>query len=80
MKALEFLKASLLVPAVAILVVVTGLPAYASGNLLAVAKPWHYWIAPVLAAVVLMVLLALSVGYFVRVVNPKHGFIRFGRR
>lgn len=49
-------------------------------NLVAVAKPWHYWIAPALAANVVLALLALGVGYFVRVINPKHGFIRFGRR
>ena len=46
----------------------------------AAAKPWHYWIAPVLAASFVLMALALALGYFVKVLNPRHGLIRFGRR
>lgn len=61
------------------ILVATAVPASAA-TMVAATKPWHYWIAPVLAASFVSMILALALGYFVRVLNPRHGLIRFGRR
>ena len=54
--------------------VVAAAPAGAStGAVLAEAKPWHYWIAYVLLLSALgIVLIALPVGYYLRVWRLKH--------
>jgi hypothetical protein len=56
------------------LLVITASPAVAStGATLADAKPWHYWIAYVMVASALgIVLIALPVGYYLRVYRLKH--------
>jgi thiosulfate reductase cytochrome b subunit len=56
------------------LLVVMATPAVAStGGVLAEAKPWHYWIAYVLVASALgIVLIALPIGYYLRVYRLKH--------
>jgi hypothetical protein len=54
-------------------------PASALTPVLAKAKPWHYWAAPVLAASFLGIIFMLAVGYLIRVVGPKYG-IRVGKR
>lgn len=56
------------------LLVVTATPAVAStGATLGEAKPWHYWIAYVMVASALgIVLIALPVGYYLRVYRLKH--------
>lgn len=53
---------------------VAAAPAGAStGSVLAEAKPWHYWIAYVLLMSALgVVLIALPVGYYLRVWRLKH--------
>lgn len=61
------------------ILIATAVPASAA-TMVAAAKPWHYWIAPVLAASFVFMLLALALGYFVRVLNPRHGLVRFPRR
>lgn len=43
------------------------------------AKPWHYWLAPVLVLSVFGLLGFLALGYLVRVVMRKYG-IRLGKR
>jgi hypothetical protein len=44
-----------------------------TGAPLAEAKPWHYWIAYVMVASALgIVLIALPVGYYLRVYRLKH--------
>ena len=50
-----------------------------AGPVLAAAKPWHYWIAPVLVLSLFGMLAALALGYVVRVVMAKYG-IRVGKR
>ncbi len=47
--------------------------------LLATAKPWHYWIAFVLMASFLGMVVMLGLGYLVRVTMAKYG-IRIGKR
>jgi thiosulfate reductase cytochrome b subunit len=56
------------------LLLVSATPAVAStGATLADAKPWHYWIAYVLVFSALgIVLIALPVGYYLRVYRLKH--------
>ena len=56
------------------LLLVTATPAVAStGATLAEAKPWHYWISYVLVVSALgIVLIALPVGYYLRVYRLKH--------
>ena len=53
---------------------VTASPAVAStGATLADAKPWHYWIAYVLVfSALATVLIALPIGYYLRVYRLKH--------
>jgi hypothetical protein len=46
---------------------------------MAAAKPWHYWLAPVLLLSFLGLLGLLALGYVVRVLMAKYG-IRVGRR
>lgn len=45
----------------------------------AAAKPWHYWIAPVLFLSFLGLLFMMLVGYVVRVIMLKYG-VRVGRK
>jgi hypothetical protein len=47
--------------------------------LAAVKRPWHYWLAPVLALSFLGIAFLLVLGYLVRVTMAKYG-IRVGRR
>jgi hypothetical protein len=64
---------------VVMLVLLAG-PASASPSVvLAAAKPWHFWIAPVLALSFVGLLFMMLVGYVVRVVMLKYG-IRVGRK
>lgn len=49
------------------------------GSVLAAAKPWHFWIAPVLALSFVGLAFMMLVGYVVRVVMLKYG-IRVGRK
>ena len=49
------------------------------GSTLAAAKPWHFWIAPVLAVSFVGLMFMLVVGYVVRVVMLKYG-VRVGRK
>jgi hypothetical protein len=46
---------------------------------LAKAKPWHFWLAPVLALSFLGLLFMMMVGYVVRVLMLKYG-VRVGRK
>ncbi len=62
-----------------IMVLVVGAGPASAAPVLAAAKPWHYWIAPLLAASVLGMLFMLLLGYVVRVVMAKYG-IRVGKR
>ena len=41
-------------------------------DLLAAAKPWTYWIAPMLMIGGVLTVLAVLVGYFVRIVAAKY--------
>jgi hypothetical protein len=36
------------------------------------AEVWHYWLAVVIAAATILTVLALVVGYFVKVVAPQY--------
>ena len=64
---------------VVILVLLAG-PAFASpSGVVAAAKPWHYWIAPVLALSFVGLLFMMLLGYVVRVVMLKYG-VRVGRK
>jgi hypothetical protein len=49
------------------------------GSVLAAAKPWHFWIAPVLMLSFLGLLFMMLVGYVVRVVMLKYG-VKVGRK
>jgi hypothetical protein len=35
-------------------------------------KPWHYWIAPILGISFVFILIALLVGYYMKVLRPKY--------
>jgi len=48
-------------------------------SVVAAAKPWHYWIAPVLALSFVGLLFMMLIGYVVRVVMLKYG-VRVGRK
>ena len=39
--------------------------------LLLAARPWHYWIAPFFAIAVVLVVIALLIGYVVKVIYPR---------
>ena len=41
-------------------------------HLLLAAKVWHYWLAIPLIAAVVLVIVALVIGYLVKVVGPKY--------
>jgi peptidoglycan/LPS O-acetylase OafA/YrhL len=45
-------------------------PAFAVGA--GTPKPWHYWIAPILALSFIGIFVALMVGYYVKVFRPKY--------
>ncbi len=53
--------------------------AAAPSGVVAAAKPWHYWIAPVLALSFVGLLFMMLVGYVVRVLMLKYG-VRVGRK
>lgn len=36
------------------------------------AKVWHYWIAPAVVALVVVMVIATIIGYLVKVVSPKY--------
>lgn len=36
------------------------------------AQEWHFWIAPLLTAGAVLLVLALAIGYAVRVVGPRY--------
>ncbi len=64
---------------VVMLVLLAG-PASASPSVVvAAAKPWHYWLAPVLALSFVGLLFMLLLGYVVRVLMLKYG-VRVGRK
>ena len=64
----------------AVMLVLLAGPASASPSVVvAAAKPWHYWIAPVLALSFVGLLFMLLLGYVVRVVMLKYG-VRVGRK
>lgn len=41
-------------------------------SMLLAAQEWHFWIAPLLAAGAVALVLALVVGYLVKVVAPRY--------
>jgi peptidoglycan/LPS O-acetylase OafA/YrhL len=45
-------------------------PAFAVGA--GTPKPWHFWIAPILAISFIGILVALMVGYYLKVFRPKY--------
>ena len=49
------------------------------GSALAAAKPWHFWIAPVLALSFVGLVFMMLVGYVVKVLMLKYG-VRVGRK
>lgn len=51
----------------------------AAAGLAAEAKPWHYWMAPGIAMVVVLATVLMGLGYVFRVVLARYG-IRLGRR
>lgn len=61
------------------LLLATAGPALAAPALIAAQRPWHYWVAPVLALSFLGLAGLLALGYVVRVVMAKYG-VRVGRR
>ena len=54
-------------------------PASATPVVLAKAKPWHFWLAPVLFLSFVGMLFMMLVGYVVKVVMLKYG-VRVGRK
>ena len=61
------------------LVLLAGSASAAPAGLLAEAKPWHYWLAPVLTLSFVGLLFMMLVGYVVKVVMVKYG-IKVGRK
>ena len=45
----------------------------------AAAKPWHYWVAPILGLSFVGLMLMMVVGYVVKVVMLKYG-VKVGRK
>jgi len=41
-------------------------------NLLAAAKPWVFWLAPLLMLITALALVAVTIGYLVRVVAARY--------
>jgi hypothetical protein len=62
----------------AVLIVLLAGPASAA-SLVAAAKPWHYWIAPVLALSFVGLLFMMIMGYVVKVLMLKYG-VKVGRK
>ena len=62
-------------PMSVVLLILLALP----GSVVAAAKPWHYWIAPVLALSFVGMLFMMLIGYVVRVVMLKYG-VKVGRK
>ena len=62
-----------------LLVALAGPAAAAPPLVLAKAKPWHFWLAPVLALSFVGLLFMMVVGYAVRVLMLKYG-VRVGRK
>jgi hypothetical protein len=54
-------------------------PASAATPFVAAAKPWHYWMAPVLALSFVGLLFMMLVGYVVKVLMLKYG-VKVGRK
>lgn len=52
-------------------VLITAAPAGATTGVIAEAKPWHYWIAPVLFLSFLGIAALLAVGYYVKVIRLR---------
>ena len=63
---------------VVLLIVLAG-PASATPVVLAKAKPWHFWLAPVLGLSFVGLLLMMLLGYVVKVVMLKYG-VKVGRK
>jgi hypothetical protein len=63
----------------AVLLVLLSGPASAAGPAVAAAKPWHYWLAPVLFLSFLGLLFMMLVGYVVKVLMLKYG-VKVGRK
>ena len=61
------------------LVALAGPAAAAPTVVLAKAKPWHYWLAPVLGLSFVGLLFMMLIGYAVRVLMLKYG-VRVGRK
>ena len=64
---------------VVMLVLLAGPASASPASVVAAAKPWHYWLAPVLALSFVGLLFMLLLGYVVRVVMLKYG-VRIGRK
>lgn len=64
---------------VVVFVLLAAGPASATTPLVAAAKPWHYWIAPVLALSFVGLLFMMLVGYVVKVLMLKYG-VKVGRK
>jgi len=57
---------------VAALLVATAAPASASTAVVAEAKPWHFWLAPILFGSAVLIVVAVVVGYVVKVTLPRY--------
>jgi hypothetical protein len=64
---------------VVLLIALAGPASAASPLVLAKAKPWHFWLAPVLALSFVGMLFMMLIGYVVKVVMLKYG-VRVGRK
>jgi hypothetical protein len=64
---------------VVMLVLLAGSASASPSVVVAAAKPWHFWIAPVLALSFVGLLFMMLLGYVVRVVMLKYG-VRLGRK
>ena len=53
-------------------IVVTAAPAGAAPVLANDRYKWFYWVGPLLMVVAILFLLALGVGYYIRVLRPKY--------
>ncbi len=63
---------------VVLLIALAG-PASAAPVVLAKAKPWHFWLAPVLGLSFVGLLFMMLLGYVVKVVMLKYG-VKVGRK
>lgn len=64
---------------VVMLVLLAGSASASPPVVVAAAKPWHFWMAPVLALSFVGLLFMMLLGYVVRVVMLKYG-VRVGRK